>query len=203
MAKTRSQAAIPTGPEIATLRIDILGSKPRVWRMLDVPTSLTLGELHEVIQIAFLWEDEHLWQFEVAGRRYSIAVDGDADGDAIEDPKAMRLRDVVREGPPAFGYVYDFGDYWELNITVSKVMMGQASVLYPMLTGGSQASPPEDSGGIDAYHWWLEARRDPDHPDHDQAARVLGDRQPDDMGRVYIENGLARFARAHPRKVSR
>ena len=54
---------------IATLRIDLLGSDPPIWREIEVPTSMTLKQLHAVVQAAMGWEDAHLWEFAVGRER--------------------------------------------------------------------------------------------------------------------------------------
>jgi len=56
--------------EICTMRIELSGSDPLIWRQVEVPTSMTLSALHEVIQTAMGWFDCHLWQFTIGKRRY-------------------------------------------------------------------------------------------------------------------------------------
>jgi hypothetical protein len=36
----------------------------------------TVAQLHEVLQIAFDWDDEHLNRFEIRGREYAVYRDG-------------------------------------------------------------------------------------------------------------------------------
>lgn len=45
------------------LRITLRDSKPAIWRRVAVPSEFTLGQLHEVVQIAMGWTDSHLHQF--------------------------------------------------------------------------------------------------------------------------------------------
>lgn len=45
------------------LRITLKGTKPPIWRRVAVPADITLGRLHEVIQIVMGWTDSHLHQF--------------------------------------------------------------------------------------------------------------------------------------------
>jgi hypothetical protein len=52
------------------LKITLLGTAPPVWRRVQVPSSMTLGELHQVIQLSMGWQDCHLHEFDVAGTRY-------------------------------------------------------------------------------------------------------------------------------------
>lgn len=48
---------------IYQLRITLRDSKPPIWRRVAVPSDITLGQLHEVIQIAMGWTNSHLHQF--------------------------------------------------------------------------------------------------------------------------------------------
>jgi len=45
------------------LRVTLNGTKPPIWRRVAVRSNITLGELHEVIQIVMGWTDGHLHQF--------------------------------------------------------------------------------------------------------------------------------------------
>lgn len=48
---------------IYQIRITLRGTKPPIWRKLAVPSGVTLGQLHELIQIAMGWSDCHLHGF--------------------------------------------------------------------------------------------------------------------------------------------
>jgi len=48
---------------IYQIRITLVDTKPPIWRRVAVPGGLTLGKLHEVIQIAMGWNDCHLHHF--------------------------------------------------------------------------------------------------------------------------------------------
>ena len=45
--------------QIATLRIELVDTDPLIWRQVEVPTSITLRALHDVIQAAMGWFDQH------------------------------------------------------------------------------------------------------------------------------------------------
>src|SRR3546814_19504397 len=61
-----------------------------IWRQLEVPTMMTLGALHEIIQAAMCWSDSHLWEFTVDGRRYGMPDDDDLGGETLEDADEAR-----------------------------------------------------------------------------------------------------------------
>ena len=54
-----------------------------------------------------------------------------------------------------FEYVYDFGDNWEHQITVEKILQLDSTQTYPLCITGRGKCPPEDSGGP----WMYMARR--------------------------------------------
>lgn len=67
---------------IYTIRITLNGSKPPIWRRVAVPSDITLGQLHEVIEIAMGWTNSHLHQFML--RNKSLKPSRDEIRQAIE-----------------------------------------------------------------------------------------------------------------------
>jgi hypothetical protein len=63
--------------EIATVRIELRHTDPLIWRLVEVPTSITLTVLHDIIQVVMGWFDYHLWEFTVGKQRYGLAMDED------------------------------------------------------------------------------------------------------------------------------
>ena len=43
---------------------------PPVWRRIIIPDRITFQELHEIIQVLFSWENDHLHEFEVPGDNF-------------------------------------------------------------------------------------------------------------------------------------
>lgn len=62
--------AAPSG-EVLQLKIRLLGVSPMVWRRVLVPESMSLHELHGVVQLAMGWEGIHLFEFAIRGARYA------------------------------------------------------------------------------------------------------------------------------------
>jgi hypothetical protein len=134
------------------VRLDLQGSKPPVWRRLELAGNLTLPRLHEVIQTAMGWTDSHLHRFRTGSDHRSAYFitsfdleEGD-DGVLEED---VRLDQLVSTVGDRLWYEYDFGDGWDHLLTVEKVLdVPPAKV---RCTGGRLACPPEDCGGIGGY----------------------------------------------------
>ncbi|HEY5987621.1 MAG TPA: hypothetical protein VIV12_14790, partial [Streptosporangiaceae bacterium] len=57
---------------IHRLKITLRGSKPPIWRRLEVPSGITLHRLHVIIQQAFECMDQHCWMFSTPAGEYGV-----------------------------------------------------------------------------------------------------------------------------------
>ncbi|MFQ5858623.1 MAG: plasmid pRiA4b ORF-3 family protein [Anaerolineae bacterium] len=55
--------------EIYQVKVTLKGSKPPIWRRFQVPSDVSLYDLHQVLQVVMGWEDYHLYQF-IIGETY-------------------------------------------------------------------------------------------------------------------------------------
>ncbi len=108
-------------PFVYQLKATLKGVRPPVWRRIQVKSDVSLRHLHSVLQDVMGWYDYHLHEFTIDGVHY-------ADPDAVEDnmyeivsDRKTRLPSVIGLGS-RFHYEYDFGDGWEINIVVEKIM---------------------------------------------------------------------------------
>ncbi|MGH2602347.1 MAG: plasmid pRiA4b ORF-3 family protein, partial [Dehalococcoidia bacterium] len=152
------------------IKVGLRGAKPPIWRRLEVPADISLARLHAVVQIAFDWYDGHMHVFETPYGDFGVA-DPEL-GHRSEAP--VRLEQVAPGEKSKIRYTYDFGDDWEHEILVEKVLERDKAAKYPRCTGGRRAAPPEDCGGIWGYSWLVEVLADPAHPDHDDRLEWLG-----------------------------
>jgi hypothetical protein len=189
-----SARAIDSFTEIATVRIELRDSHPLIWRVVEVPTSVTLMVLHDIIQISMGWLDCHLWEFLIAKQAYGLPMDEDWGGAPRKVASRVRLRDVLTSGKTKIGYTYDFGDSWEHKLVVSDVRPGEPDVAYPRFVAGERDCPPEDCGGIPGFYQMLEARADPTHPDHAEISEWLEGYEPDELDLIPIHAALGRIA---------
>lgn len=161
---------------IYQLKVALRYIRPPVWRRLQVPEGITLAGLHEVLQTSMGWYDCHMHEFVVGEARYGLPDPGDGDwGREVADERKAALKDVVGGGLKKFVYEYDFGDSWEHEIAVEKVLEPEAGIAYPRCLGGKRACPPEDCGGPWGYQEFLEAVRDPGHPEHEELSEWIGE----------------------------
>ena len=161
--------------EICTIRIELRDTDPVIWREVEVPTSITLKVLNDVVQITMGWLDAHLWEFTIGKQRYGLPMDDDWGTAPRIVASKVRLRDVLKPRKTTIDYLYDFGDAWEHRLSVTKVRPGEPGLGYPRYIAGKHAGPPEDCGGIPGFYNMLDAHADPTHPDHEEIKEYLED----------------------------
>lgn len=163
----------PATGAVFQLKVTLLDTKPPIWRRVLVAGSGTLGHVHEVIQAAFGWWNCHLHEFEVGRTRYGLPDPDEDWGEPPQDEGRTRLDAMAGEGS-SFRYTYDFGDGWEHEIVVEKVLPADTSSAVPACIDGRRACPPEDCGGTWGYRELLEILANPAHPEHDERREWIG-----------------------------
>jgi hypothetical protein len=190
-SKRRAKSAVaPVRGAVYQVKVTLRGAKPPIWRRLRLPTATTLAQLHQVIQVAFGWEDAHLHAFEVGGRRYS-RPDFELWDQTADEGKA-RLQDLASHTGARLRYTYDFGDSWEHDLLVEDVLAPDG-VAHAVCLNGRRAGPPEDCGGVWGYAELCDILADPNHPDHGERLEWLGHpHDPDAFDKDAINASLAR-----------
>lgn len=161
----------PAVPEtVYQLKVSLKGIRPPIWRRIQVLGSTTLQELHFIVQAVMGWANAHLHQFTIDGIDYGQPVPDPIPGldSDIRNENTVTLAQVVTGEKFKFLYVYDFGDDWEHEILVEKVLPLDPKVSYPVCLKGKRACPPEDCGGPWGYADFLAAIQDPSHPEHEE-----------------------------------
>lgn len=133
------------------VKVSLHGSKPPVWRRIEIPSAMRLNLVHSIIQIAFGWHGFHLHVFETVCGEFG-APDDDDDWAERKDETTAALAQVAAAEKAKVVYVYDFGDDWRHDIVVEKIAPAEPGVAYPRCTGGRREAPPEDCGGIWAFN---------------------------------------------------
>lgn len=154
------------------LHIELRGTKPKIWRRVLVPETITLAKLHLVIQAVFGWSGGHLHEFSVGDERYG-ALDPDYDVPGSVRSESTRLARALGSSR-TMNYVYDFGDNWQHRIKVEKTLMPDPQLKLPLCVGGANATPPDDCGGVYGYYDFVAAVSNPDHPEHAEMSEWIG-----------------------------
>ena len=120
-----------------------------VWRRLLVPDGLSLGELAEVLQVAFGWSNRSAHRFVVHARQYRSPS---WLGWSPTEPLDLLVGDLgLRRGDR---FVYDHGqlDGWLVDVRVEAVFVTDLGC---RCVAGRRKAPPERCGGPG---WFMENR---------------------------------------------
>lgn len=148
--------------------------RPPIWRRFQVPSHITLYDLHRVLQVVMGWEDAHLHQFIIQGQFFGLPEDDILD-DEIVDERKVTLNQILVQEKMKFKYEYDFGDSWSHTILVEKILEPEKGVLYPVCLKGKRNCPPEDCGGAPGYDYLLEVLKKPESKEYKQYKEWLGE----------------------------
>jgi len=154
------------------LKVTLRDSKPPIWRRIEVTSDIRLSTLHQVLQVVMGWEEAHLHQFMAHGIYYGTPHPDF--GFEVHNEQQVSLQQVVSRAKDKLIYEYDFGDSWDHELLVEKILSLDEEKRYPVCLTGKRACPPEDCGGMWGYASLLEAIRDPEHPEHEEMMAWVG-----------------------------
>lgn len=162
-------------PCLITLRIELVGTTPLVWRRITLDGRSSFANLHHVIQAAMGWHDAHLHQFRINNRYIGVPdPESDAPEWHTEDERKMFLNRVLTDDA-VFTYLYDFGDGWEHRLLVEEyddsddLRFGDGDA---WVDAGERACPPEGCGGVGGFQDFLEKLENEPYSDESKELRV-------------------------------
>jgi hypothetical protein len=128
---------------------------PSVVRTIVIRGSQTLEDLHEAIFEAFDRFDNHMYEFQLGGkrpmdpkaRRYvlpgAMGALSFADKQPAGDVTHTTIDSLGLEVDEPFGYWFDFGDDWWHQVTVNAIRDKVPPGRYPKVTNRIGESPPQ------------------------------------------------------------
>lgn len=132
--------------------VELKNFKPRIWRRLQINASLPLADLGYAIIVAFRAQASHLFNFYNTTREiyYECAraelIDffGPTPYQSL-DARDFTLAEIFPEVGTKLGFEYDFGDSWEFNVRLEKIINGPTDL---KILDGAGYGIIEDCGGI-------------------------------------------------------
>jgi hypothetical protein len=124
---------------IWTLRIKRPKTISECVRVIEIKSNATLLELHEAIQEAVNFDNDHLFDFFMArspdSRGYSVGLDPNSDSfNPVKTYRDIRLSSLwPLPASMQLYYLFDFGDNWlfQINKTRHKDKTPQPDIIYP------------------------------------------------------------------------
>jgi hypothetical protein len=158
------------GDAILELTVTLRDVAPPAWRRVLVPAAMRLDRLHDTIQASMGWTNSHLHAFRADGATFGPAHP-ELD---YRDERKMTLDRLVAGVGDRLAYDYDFGDSWEHDVVVERMLTAEPGVWYPRCVAGASRCPPEDCGGPPGYVDLREVLADPSDPEHAGMLEWLG-----------------------------
>ncbi len=156
------------------IKVELSGSKPKIWRRLIIPSDLLLSDLHKVLQTAMGWTNSHLHMFIKGKVMFEPLMDEvDWESEAM-DYTGFTVDKLLEKKNDKIQYEYDFGDSWNHIITLEKVIENYIGTL-PVCTAGALNCPPEDVGGIWGFQEFKRAINNPSHPEYEEYKEWVGE----------------------------
>lgn len=159
MDRAGSVEAVKSIRNVYEFKITLKGSKPPVWRRIQVPETYTFWDLYVAIQDAMGWTDSHPHEFKLknplTGEESRIGIP-DAKNIFPSDIKVLKgweekIADWFSPHDDTAEYIYDFGDNWIHRVKLEKILPRNKNIAYPKCINGKRACPPENCGGIWGY----------------------------------------------------
>lgn len=133
-----------------------------------MPSDLLLPDFHKVIQTTMGWENAHLHQFVKKKTFYAPKMDDFYLFDmGAEDYKKIKVSDLLIKERDKIIYEYDFGDGWEHDVVLEKILPYDKNQTLPVCIKGKMNCPLEDSGGVWGYAELLEILKNPEHEEYE------------------------------------
>ena len=158
--------------EIYQIQIALKGFSPKIWRRVQVYSDTLLPDLHKIIQTTMGWTNSHLHQF-IKDRQFYSAPSPDDEMNSV-DYRKIKISDMLKTEKDKIMYEYDFGDSWEHEIILEKILPIDSKIKYPVCLAGKMNCPPEDCGGVWGYADILEILKDKNHQEYESYIEWLG-----------------------------
>jgi len=171
--------ALDVTTQIYQLKVLLEGTKPAVYRTIEISENATFFDLHMVIQIAFDWYDAHLHEFRkenllISNPEFYDDVMYEFEDEKLVDENEMQISEILQSPKDKIKYLYDFGDSWEHSVTLEKITDAKEGVVYPRCIRGKRCAPPEDVGGVWGFEEFKEIMSDPHNEEYESHKEWYG-----------------------------
>ena len=144
--------------------------EPEVWRRIEVRGDQTLHDLHEAIQEAFDWDDDHLYAFFLSGKAWDEDTAYESPMSDGRSAARYRLEHLPLRRGKKLLYIFDFGDELRHIIRLEAVVPNgiEPDVEYPRITERHGANVPQYPDADDEEDWEDEDDEEDDEGDDDE-----------------------------------
>ena len=152
------------------LKIAIKDTHPPIWRRCIIPAGYSFSQLSFIFNEIMGWSGYHLSSFKFNKLNLEFTEDTEEDMPMWYQNEVLEaseyLIDEFVEQVKSFIYIYDFGDYWEHQVTVEEILEDYEKN-YPVVIKYKGGTPREDCGGVLGYAYLKEVLEDPENEEYE------------------------------------
>ncbi|MBQ6415298.1 MAG: plasmid pRiA4b ORF-3 family protein [Butyrivibrio sp.] len=175
------------------LKVTIKKSKPPIWRRCIVPGEISFSQLTHILRKVIGWSGYHLSEYSFNGLKIKL-VENASEDDWMWDYEVLDsseyLIDDFFSAAKSFSYVYDFGDWWDHEVKIEKIIEDHENN-YPIVTKYKGITPPEDCGGIYGYYQMMDTLSDSKNPEYEEMKEWYGDDSEYEYNLEAVNNRLS------------
>jgi hypothetical protein len=141
--------------KVYEFRVKLKNYSPSMWRRFQIKSDAPLTELGYVILSVYKANASHLIQFYDKGRAdyfhplRCFAFPSSNSLDEEYDIRDYKIKDIFNAVEEAMIFNYDFGDDWEFEVTLKKIIDKDASTAdLPVVISGKGYGIIDDCGGV-------------------------------------------------------
>ena len=175
--------------KVYQVKITLKGIKPAIWRRILVGPDTSLVDFHRIIQTTMGWTNSHLHLFKKGHEEYTPK---EFEVEDTKNSRAFKLNKLLKCETDRILYEYDFGDGWEHDILLEKIVEVDEKEQVPKCLKGKRNCPPEDCGGIWGYNDFLQIISDPKHEQYEEMMDWWGDEFDPEYFNINDINSLLR-----------
>jgi len=114
-----------------------------IWRRIELSSDHTLLDLHNSIQSAYGFDDDHLYSFFMDGKIPSDEVFTSPYDDTGPHVDVVRIGDLGLTVGQNILYLFDYGDMWRFRVELEEIRALGVIPLNPMIIESKGKSPKQ------------------------------------------------------------
>ncbi len=175
-SKIKERFVATSFKNVYQFKITLKGSKPPIWRRIQVPENYSFWDLHAAIIDVMGWSGFHLHSFTIedGSTPYGLEIGLPEESEYLHGTK-IKIKKYFKKEKDKASYTYDFGDNWEHRIVLEKILPKDPQKKYPLCLAGKMACPPEDCGSLWGYYDKLRILADPGDNEYEDILEWMGE----------------------------
>lgn len=117
--------------------------KRGIWRRIRLSSAHTLRHLHEAIQEAYCFDDDHLYAFFMDGKPWAGKAYWSPDNDRPPYTDKAAIGRLGLKRGQKFLYLFDFGDEWRFDVQVEKILQSDMPPVRPAVIESRGEAPEQ------------------------------------------------------------